>query len=263
MTLVAESAVSRDGEIYRAEVHPGWDVRGNANGGYLMAIAARAMAAKSGRAPLTLTAHFLAPAACGPVSVTPTLLKSGRRFSTMRATLASPERPLLELLGSFADWQTLDGPTRVDASPPELPAPDACVVLDSFPGGSMQVFTSILDLRIHPDDAGFMSGVPSDRSLLRGWLRFRDEPVDAFALLVAADVFPPSIFNTHLPSAWTPTIELTAHLRSQPCEGWLRCQFSTRCIAGGLLEEDGELWDESGQLVAQTRQLALLPRAQS
>ena len=34
---------------YDAEIKPGWDVGGNANGGYLLAIAARAMRDAAGR----------------------------------------------------------------------------------------------------------------------------------------------------------------------------------------------------------------------
>jgi acyl-CoA thioesterase len=79
-------------------------------------------------------------------------------------------------------------------------------------------------------------------------------------MLLAVDAFPPTIFNAHLPIAWTPTLELTAHVRGLPEPGWLRCRFSTRFISGGMLEEDGDIWDESGRLVAQSRQLALQPR---
>jgi hypothetical protein len=63
-----------------------------------------------------------------------------------------------------------------------------------------------------------------------------------------------------LPVAWTPTVELTAHVRASPAPGWLRCRFSTRFVTAGFLEEDGEVWDSTGRLVGQARQLALVPR---
>ena len=97
---------------------------------------------------------------------------------------------------------------------------------------------------------------------MRGWLKLADdEPIDVFALLLAADAFPPTIFNANLPVAWTPTVELTAHIRGIPEPGWLRCRFTTRFISGGMMEEDGEIWDSTGRLVAQSRQLALTPLA--
>jgi hypothetical protein len=87
-----------------------------------------------------------------------------------------------------------------------------------------------------------------------------DEPVDTFGLLLAVDSFPPTIVNSPLPPAWTPTVELTAHVRARPAAGWLACEFRTRFVTGGFLEVDGEVWDATGSLVAQSRQLALVPR---
>jgi hypothetical protein len=40
----------------------------------------------------------------------------------------------------------------------------------------------------------------------------------------------------------------------------LRCEFRTRFLFGGHLEEDGELWDDSGRLVVLSRQLAVTPK---
>jgi len=49
-------------------------------------------------------------------------------------------------------------------------------------------------------------------------------------------------------------------VRARPAPGWLACAFTTRFVTGGFLEEDGEVWDATGRLVAQSRQLALVPR---
>jgi hypothetical protein len=122
-------------------------------------------------------------------------------------------------------------------------------------------FVSSIQLHIHPDDAGFATGRKSGEMRVRGWFNLRnDEPVGTIGLLTAVDAFPPTVFNTDLPVAWVPTVELTAHVRARPTPGWLRCVFTTRFVTGGFIEEDGELWDDDGTLVAQSRQLALLPR---
>lgn len=81
-------------------------------------------------------------------------------------------------------------------------------------------------------------------------------------LLVALDALPPATFDLGLAgwSSWAPTLELTAHVRALPAPGWLKVAHSTRNFAGGLLEEDAEVWDSAGRLVAQSRQLARAPR---
>jgi hypothetical protein len=114
---------------------------------------------------------------------------------------------------------------------------------------------------MYPGDDGFRSGAPTGDAVIRGWFAFADEaPIDAIGLLLVADAFPPPVFNTALPAAWVPTVELTVHVRAVPAPGPLRCMFRSRFIRDGFLEEDGEIWDSAGTLVAQSRQLALLPR---
>jgi hypothetical protein len=258
---------------FDADIAPGWDIGGNANGGYLLALAGRAMAAAATRPdPVTVTAHYLAPGKPGPVHVDTAVVKQGKRFTAVQATLRStaPDtmgRPILALLGTFGDLGGGNGdshPTRVDAAPPDLPPVEQCVRItprenEPFP----PPFSTKVEARLHPADAGFATGDgPSGEPRVRGWFRLPDdEPVDTIGLLVVVDAFPPTTFNARLPVAWTPTVELTAHVRARPAPGWLRCTFSTRFVTGGFLEADGEVWDATGALVAQSRQLALLPRS--
>ncbi|MDQ3503483.1 MAG: thioesterase family protein, partial [Actinomycetota bacterium] len=45
-------------------------------------------------------------------------------------------------------------------------------------------------------------------------------------------------------------------LRCLPAQGWLRVVQRAKLLHGGWLDEECEVWDSSGQLVAQARQLA-------
>ena len=47
-------------------------------------------------------------------------------------------------------------------------------------------------------------------------------------------------------------------LCTQPDAVFVDCRSET--VAGGLFEEDARIWDSTGRLVAQSRQLAALPR---
>ena len=247
---------------YEGAIAPGWDIGGNTHGGYTLAIAARAMLAHSGRSdPISITAHYLRPGRPGPVDIDCALVKQGKTFTTVDGTLIREGKPLLKLLGAFGDLDAGNADvSRVDAEPPVLPPLEECVP-PGIPDSNPHALHQRIEARLHPDDAGFFRGKPSGAARMSGWFRLRDgEVMDSIALLLAVDAFPPTIFNANLPIAWTPTVELTAHVRARPVAGWLRARFTTRFVTGGFMEEDGELWDDTGTLVAQSRQLALLPK---
>ena len=262
MTFHAATAVEPLGDgRFTATIAEGWDIAGNANGGYLLAIVARAITEATGKPdPLTITGHYLAPGRPGPVTIDVVTHRLGGRHATASATLRAGDAPLLTALATVTDLRTASGPERVDVEPPEVPDPEHCVPIeptDTFP----PPFMGRVELRLHPADAGFFEGTKSGHPRMRGWFRLRDdEPIDTLALVVATDAFPPTVFNADLPVAWTPTVELTAHVRARPSHGWLRCAFATRFITGGYLEADGEIWNDDGHLIAQSRQLALVPR---
>ncbi len=261
VTPVADESAD-GGHRFAAEIHPGWDIGGNANGGYLMAIAGRAMAATVGRPPLTLTAHFLRPGPAGPCAVDVRTVRTGRRLATARATMTLDGRPTLELLGTFGEQQpAAHGPRYAREGPIDIPPYAACTSMPPSAEGPGPALMDRLACRLKPGDDGFRTGAPTGVPEIRGWFALADdEPIDAIALLLAADAFPPPVFNSDLPVAWVPTVELTVHVRGEPAPGPLRCAFRSRFIHDGLVDEEGEIWDSANSLVAQSRQLSLTPR---
>jgi acyl-CoA thioesterase len=246
-----------------ADVPAGWDIAGKVNGGVLLAVAGRALQSATGRPdPVAISGHYLSPASSGPVDISTEVFKRGRRFTTARATLIGSDRPILAVFGTYGELEHHTDVLLSDGRPPTLPAPDECVRIqatESFP----PPFAAHVDTRVHPDDATFLIGRPSGRARVRAWLRFPDdEPIDSVALLCLVDAMPPTIFNAEFPIRWTPTIELTAHVRGRPAPGWVRSSATTRFISDGFLEIDVEIWDSTDRLVAQARQLALVPTSE-
>jgi hypothetical protein len=117
-------------------------------------------------------------------------------------------------------------------------------------------FGTLLD----PATAMWAIGKPSRQGVIQGWFELADHrPLDPIALLMVVDALPPVTFDLGMPG-WAPTLELTAHVRARPAPGWAVVRHCTRTVAGGMFEEDCEVWDSTGRLVAQSRQLALQPR---
>ncbi len=108
-------------------------------------------------------------------------------------------------------------------------------------------------------------GSPAGRGEMGGYVRFSDADddtaMDTLGLLIVADCFAPAVFNLgDVTARWVPTIELTVQIRARPAPGYLAARFTTQAITDGYLEEDGQIWDAGGHLVALSRQLALMPR---
>lgn len=252
---------------YRGHITDRWHVLGDAapNGGYLMAVAARAAVEESGRPdPVTVTGHFLRPPEVGGAEVEVSIVKEGRRFATIQARLLQSGVEKLRLLGAFGDLTRLDGPRRVDRSPPDLPPRDELVDANTQADDRRSFAPSILrrfDHLVVPQEMGWTIGDPLGRGSIGGYSRFAgEEPMTTLGLLVMADAYPPAVFNMGVDVGWTPTIELTVQIRKRPAEGWLNARFRTSALTDGLLEEDGEIWDSEDDLVALSRQTALVAR---
>lgn len=264
------------GSEYAAVLDAGWVVGGGLNGGYLLGVIGNAIRAELDAAghpdPFTISAYYLSATRPGPATVTVRTVRGGRGTTTVSATLSQaeegPDGPQrvdrIATLATYGDLERVSGDVRTTAVPPELPPVEDCVLSSQAPEEFRQ-FVPMLDrfaMFLDPACAGWLTGHPGGNSFIQGWFRLVDDrPIDPIALLTVVDTLPPVTLELGLPG-WAPTLELTAHVRSRPAPGLLRIRHETRNFAGGFFEEDCEVWDAAGRLVAQARQLALQPRPQ-
>lgn len=243
------------------ELDDGWDIGGTPNGGYVMMQAARAMLGRLDKPdPLSVTAHFLRRSAPGPLQVETSIVKAGRTTTVAMGSARQGDVEVLRLLGTFGDLDQLDGPEHITGTPPVVGAADARQAMRPrsdrpFPPG----IAKKIDQAIDPPTSPFIGGAAREAEV-RGWIRYADEtPPDACSMLLFADGYPPPFFNLKLGVGWVPTVELTVHLRRRPTTPWHKVSFTSRFVFGGMVEEDGEIWDENDNLIALSRQLALTP----
>ncbi|SEO70358.1 Thioesterase-like superfamily protein [Actinacidiphila rubida] len=266
------AVVPRDGEpgTYDIDLSPGWTIIAAVNGGYLLAAVGRALRdALPHPDPLTITAHYLTASQPGPAVIRTQTVRTGRTMSSGQASLFQTDEQgreveRIRVIAGYGDLDALPDDVRTSATPPPMPAYEDSAASDDAPGGSpvpgATSFLDRIDLRLDPATAGWAIGMPSGAGDIRGWLGLADgRDHDALSLLLAVDALPPTAFDLGL-KGWTPTLELTVHLRARPAPGRLLVSLTTRNLAGGLLEEDAQVWDGAGRLVAQARQLARAPR---
>lgn len=263
-----------------ARIGTGWNSIGdNPNGGYLLAVALNAAGPAAGEGqPLSATAHYLRPGRAGPADIDVEVVKRGRLTTTVSAALSQEGRQRLRVLATYGDLAALPGPTLWTVERPDIPGPAGCALPagtggpvtgdatgasgagGAVTGGASGAAPSIagrFDYRVVPPSR-WAGTEPRGTALLDGWIRFADgRPPDVAALPLLADAFPAAIYEVVAPTTAAPTLELTVHVRRPPAPGWTQVRFRTRALVGGLFEEDGLLWDSSGDLVAMSRQLAL------
>lgn len=261
MSYLLDSAVASEslgGGVHRVTVTSDWDTANKTpNGGYILALLQHAAMLESAHPdPLTIAITYFRPAQPGPAEVRVREVRKGRRVSTYDAILVQGDKEVAHAVLSTHDWDATGAVEHTPHPAPAIPQPEDCGDAGELVPAGM---VPILDRYLYrgPQPPGWLVGKPTGVTESLGWIRAKDErPVDALLAGAMVDAFPPVTAEIgHLASA---TIQLTVHYRRRPDTVWALGHVQTRHVIHGYHDEDVELWDQQGRLIAQSRQLAIL-----
>ena len=274
-----------------ALVAPGGATPPAVNGGALLATVLRAVLDCSPHPhPVATSANFLRVPQLAAAEVHVSWLKQGKTASIERAALVQDGQATLDTTITTGTLPT--GPATAStaaANPgaagtpggdgaepassqlldwtgerPQIADIADCLDLGSWPGtvaadGSAG-FAAHVEVLLDPACTGWRQHEPSGVPEMRGYVRLREHrDPDALLLALAVDALPPVVFGLGA-TGWAPTVELTWHMRGVPVPGPLQVAARCRHVSGGWFDEEAEVWDAAGRLVAQSRQLARVGR---
>jgi acyl-CoA thioesterase len=256
------TALSGNGPVFGLALDGRWDGQASTNGGFLLVLATRAIGeVLPFPDPIVVSGFYLRPGSPGPAEVRTEVIQTGRTTAFGQASLGRDGKEWLRATAAFSSLEAAaarGGPSYTGGKPPALPPPEQCQLLfaDAKPPITM---IERIDYRLPELPAWVTHTQPSGTPVFEGWMRFADdrEP-DLLSLPLFVDAVAPAVLEVGV-RAMT-TVELTVHLRARPAPGWVAFRTLTRYLADGYFEEDAELWDSTGRLVAQSRQLALVIR---
>lgn len=258
----AAMTLSGDGPAFGAVLDGRWDGHEGANGGFLLCLATRAVGeVLPFPDPLVVSGFYLRPGSPGPAEVAVEVVRAGRTTAFGQASVCRDGKEVLRATAAYTDLAAAaarGGPSFASIAPPDLPPPAQCQPLIRLANPPI-TFSERIEYRVTELPGWVTRTPPSGHPVYEGWMRFADgrEP-DLLSLPLFVDAVAPAALELGLRRMTT--VELTVYLRARPAPGWLAYRTATRYLADGYFEEDAEIWDSAGRLVAQSRQLGLVLR---
>ena len=266
----SEAMEMEEREVGRLVAHfdRSWWVVNGPNGGVIAALMVRAAqhCLTGDRCVRTITTHFVSAPKEGPVSIEVTVERQGKIAGFASLRMVQEDRLIATSLVAVAavaqvphQWEQRNFP--------KLPSLANCWLMKTTP--------PLVPLHSRWDRRWGLGvpGVPDTSTIAGGyeaggWIRLSEPELYDEALLAAmSDAWVPAIMAHTDLAVHAPTLELTVQFRTDPRE--LDMTSDTYCAAvfrqlsgrEGFIDETGEIWSPDGQLLALSRQLAvLLPR---
>ncbi|WP_082393470.1 thioesterase family protein [Nocardia arizonensis] len=269
--LTELTATASDTGRYAGVIDDIWTIGKKVHGGTMVAASAAAATTwlrthdsiPADMAPIAASSDFLGAPESGEVEYEVRVRKIGRQICLADATLIQGGRDLVRTAFTFSRLDDADPVYTHPAvdMPVEPPA-------DAIGYGDGSVMARIVhvgrgaDLFLDREWSPFLDGRRGEPRL-RLWMRPRtgdqaDAEVATYFAMMSADMSPPVPMNLgHF--GWAPTVQMTTYLRRRPAPGWLRIVATTREVGNRMFDEDQLVIDATGAVVAQSRQLALVP----
>jgi acyl-coenzyme A thioesterase PaaI-like protein len=258
--------------VFEGELNKHWTIGPKVHGGAMLALCANAARTTCGGGqqdgfqpvlqPVAVSASFLWAPDPGPMLLTTFIRKRGRQISVVDVELTQGDRTAVHAVVNLGEPEHEAAPLLSANPVPDLMSPEPPG--DIAPIGPGHPLAGLVHLGEGCDVRPMLSTLaPSTAGrppVIQMWARPRGVAPDALFALMCGDLSAPVTFAVDR-TGWAPTIQLTVFLRGLPADGWLRVVCTCVEIGQDWFDEDHIVVDETGRIVAQSRQLAMVPPA--
>ena len=242
------------------------------HGGYLMAVMHRALTnVLPHSTAISSSVQYLDRIDPEPITLEVETFKAGRGSSSGIVKLIQNNRVCTTFTGTCSDFNHMKGFDGLETALPKIfndkdKRDYVALNYDEITKGFTPSFIHQLECSIHPDHVWWKREKDTDSSQYdarcSAYLKMGGGKPDQFCLSFYSDILPPVVCNKYGALGWVPTITLTTHIRQLPTTEDIYADFKATDINKGYFEQDCNLWDLNGNLVASSRQLTRILKSE-
>ena len=269
-----QEAINIDQEkdnTFLVEPNTNYFVGNTPHGGYLMAVMHKALTnILPHSTAISSSVQYLDRIDAAPFELEVETFKISRGSSSGIVKLKQNSKTCTTFTGTCSDFEFMKG---YDGLSKPLPAifkdrdkkDYVKMNYDKISKGFTPAFIQQLECLVHPDHAWWNRESNNDKdneARCSAYLEMEGGTPDQFCLSFYSDILPPVVSNKYGPLGWIPTITLTTHIRQLPSTSVVYADFKATDINKGYFEQDCNIWDLDGNLVASSRQLTRILKSE-
>tara|TARA_B100001173_G_scaffold191081_1_gene164934 strand:+ start:609 stop:1454 length:846 start_codon:yes stop_codon:yes gene_type:complete len=242
------------------------------HGGYLMALMHKALTnILPHSTAISSSVQYLDRIDAKPFELEVDVFKKSRGSSSGIVKLKQDNKICTTFTGTCSDFEFMKGYDDLQKPLPKIfndsnKKDYVNMNYDKISKGFTPAFIQQLECLIHPDHAWWnreaKQNNQDNEARCSAFLEMEGGKPDQFCLSFYSDILPPVVSNKYGPLGWIPTITLTTHIRQLPTTSEVYADFKASDINKGYFEQDCNIWDLDGNLVASSRQLTRILKSE-